>query len=126
MEAEIGAEDRRELAGLEREGRVLERLHHLAALEESEVAARLLRAGVFGGRAGELREVLAGHEPRSQRFRLLPALLDRLGGRPGLDPQQDVARVDLLGDVVGLEPLLVERLGGGFPAAEQLLRPAPA
>jgi hypothetical protein len=48
---------------LEREGRVVELLHHAAPDDEAEVAARLCRTRVLGRLRRDLGELLAGQEP---------------------------------------------------------------
>ena len=91
-----------DLADLEREGGVLERLQHLAAGEEAEIAA--LGVGVLRLLLGERGEVLA----------LLQPLGDLLGLVLGL--HQDMAGVNLLLRLHLADLLVIDLLGVGFGA----------
>jgi len=90
---------RRYLADLKREGRVLERLHHRAAAEVSEVAALRRRAGILRIFLRQLGEALGR----------LARLGDDLFGLL-LRLHENVARASLLGDA---EPAGALRIG--FP-----------
>ena len=120
VQAELGLDDVADLAGLERERRLLELLRHLAAAEEIEVAAAGLADFLVGVLVGELGEVLPGLGAREHRLGLLA---DR-GLVLALDLEEDVAGADLLGRRELLLVLLVVLLRR--PAAEICWRVAHA
>ena len=104
----------RELADRESERHLLDRRLHLAAAEESQVAARLRRAGVVRALGGDLGELLAGEDALAQALdlRLPRGQRGRIGRRRDLDHLQ----MQLRGHLGELVPVCLEprfRLGRG-------------
>ena len=93
VQAELRLDDVADLAGLERERRLLELLRHLAAAEEVEIAAAGLADFLFGVLVRELAEVLAGLGAREHRLGLLAHR--RLVF--AFELEEDVAGADLFG-----------------------------
>jgi len=73
------------------EGRVLERLHHHAALEPAEIAALCGRARIVRELLGERGEVLAGAQSLERRLRLGLRRGERVALGIGIEREQDVA-----------------------------------
>ena len=106
VEAELRLHQVAELAGLQRERRLVELRHHLALAEEVEVAALGLAGFVLRVLLRELREVRARLDLGAAGLR--PASSRRLVLALGLE--QDVAGADLLGRRVLLDVVFVVAL----------------
>ncbi len=93
--AEGALDHRADLAHVEREGRVLERLDHAAAAEEAEITAARRAPRVLRVLLRQLLERLPGLRPLAERLgERLDAVTLRLR-RVGRHPEQDVACPDL-------------------------------
>ena len=105
--AELRLDGVGDLTGVQREGGLVKLGNGDAVLQHAKFAAAVLRAGIVGVLLGERRPIAAGTKLLEHIFRL------RLRGSIGLciralgHRDEDVADLDLVGDLVVLEVLLV-------------------